>query len=124
MADRVPEPGRPRLTGVEQLEPGGGVDQRVGVELRVGVEVILDRALAAAGDEQHPVDPRSYELLHDVLHNRLVDERQHLLGLRARRRQQAGAEPRDRHDRVGNRIHRRDAIRRARARRRLRALLA
>ena len=97
-----------RLARVEDLQPGPGIDQRAGVELGIGVEVVLDRALAPAGDEQHARDAGPHQLLDHVLDDRLVDDRQHLLRLRAGRRQQARAEPGDRDHRVGDR-HARDS---------------
>ena len=49
------------------------------LELGVGVEVILDRALRRAGDEHEPLGARGERLFHRVLNQRLVDDRQHLL---------------------------------------------
>jgi hypothetical protein len=45
------------------------------------VEVILDRALAAAGDDDDVLDPRRDRLFHAVLDDGLVDQRQHLFGI-------------------------------------------
>ena len=63
-----------------------------GLELDGDVEVILDRVLAAAGDEDDVVDAGRDRLLDAVLDDRLVDERQHLLRLRLGGGQEAGAE--------------------------------
>ena len=57
------------------------------------VEVVLDRVLALAGHDDDRGEARRHGLLDHVLDDRLVDERQHLLGLRLRGRQEAGAEP-------------------------------
>ena len=64
------------------------------LELDRDVEVILDGVLAAAGDEDDVVDARRDRFLDAVLDDRLVDERQHLLGLRLGGGQEAGAEAR------------------------------
>ena len=81
VADRVAEPGRTCLARVQDLQAGARIDQRSGIELGIGVEMVLDRALAAAGDEQHACDPGADKLLDDILHDGLVNDRQHLLGL-------------------------------------------
>ena len=54
--------------------------------------MILDRVLAAAGDEDDVVDARRDRFLDAVLNDRLVDERKHFLGLSFCRRQEAGTE--------------------------------
>ena len=61
------------------------------LELHRDVEVILDRVLAAAGDQQDVVDARGQRLLHAVLDDGLVHQRQHLFGLRLGGRQKPGA---------------------------------
>ncbi len=61
------------------------------LELVGVVEVILDRALLAAGDDDHLLDAGRDRFLDGVLDDRLVDQRQHLLGLRLGRGQEAGA---------------------------------
>ena len=60
------------------------------------VEMVLDRRLAAAGDEDEFLDSRFAGLLDGILDQRLVDDRQHLLGHRLGRRQEPGAEAGDR----------------------------
>jgi hypothetical protein len=60
------------------------------LELRGPIEVVLERRLAPARHHEHIVDPRAFCLFDDVLDRRLVDNRQHLLGLGLRR----GEEPR------------------------------
>ena len=62
------------------------------LELDRHVEVILDGVLAAAGDQDDVVDARRHRFLDAVLDDRLVDQRQHLLGLRFGRREKTGAE--------------------------------
>ena len=56
--------------------------------------MILDRVLAAAGDEDDVVDAGGERLFDAVLDDRLVDERQHLFRLRLGRREEARAEAR------------------------------
>ena len=74
-----------------------GLRQRL-EQFRVVVEVVLDRRLAAAGDEQDLLDAVRNQFLHHVLHDRLARHRQHFLGLRFGGRQQAGPQTRDGND--------------------------
>ena len=60
--------------------------------------MVLDRVLALAGHDDDRGDARGDRLLDHVLDDRLVDERQHFLGLRLRGRQEAGSEPGGRED--------------------------
>ena len=62
------------------------------LELEGPVEVILEAALAPTGDHQDVGDPGADRLLDHVLDGRLVDERQHLLGLGLGGRQEPGAQ--------------------------------
>ena len=62
------------------------------LELDRHVEVVLDRVLAAAGDEDDVVDARGDRLFDAVLDDRLVDERQHFLRLGLGRGEEPGAE--------------------------------
>ena len=62
------------------------------LELEGDVEMVLDRVLAAAGDEDHLLDAGLERLLDRILDQRLVDDRQHLLGHRLGGGQEAGAE--------------------------------
>ena len=55
------------------------------------VEVVLDGPLLARGDDDHLLDAGRDGLLDGVLDDRLVDERQHLLGLSLGGRQEASA---------------------------------
>jgi hypothetical protein len=61
------------------------------LELVGRVEVVLDRPLLAAGHDDDLLDAGADRLLDGVLDDRLVDERQHLLGRRLGRREEAGA---------------------------------
>jgi hypothetical protein len=65
---------------------------QVVLELEGGVEVILDGALVAAGDQHDLLEPGGYRLLHHVLDGGLVHQRQHLLGLRLGGGQEARAQ--------------------------------
>src|SRR5207245_8526854 len=56
-----------------------GLEKRL--ELHRDVEVILDRVLAAPGDQDDVVDTRGDSFLDAVLDDWFVDERKHLLGL-------------------------------------------
>ena len=64
--------------------------------------MILDRILAAAGDEDDVGDTGRQRLLDPVLNDRLVDERQHLLRLRFGRREKTSAEAGCRKDRFAD----------------------
>ncbi len=75
---------------LEQLVLAARLEE--GLELDGDVEVIFDGVLAASGDEDDVVDARRHRLLDAVLDDRLVDERQHLLGLRLGGGQEPGAE--------------------------------
>ncbi len=55
------------------------------------VEVVLDGALLARGDDDDLLDARGNGLFHRVLDDRLVHQRQHLFGLRLGGGQEAGA---------------------------------
>jgi hypothetical protein len=63
------------------------------LQLVGGVEVILDRPLLARGDDDHLLDAGGDGLLDGVLDDGLVDERQHLLGLGLRGREEPGPQP-------------------------------
>ncbi len=100
---RMPEPERRGLADVDAASVRGhdaahGREQfllalrlEFLLELVVGVEMVLDGALRRAGDEDELVGARRQGLLGRVLDEGLVDDRQHLLGARLRRRQEAGA---------------------------------
>ena len=61
------------------------------LELVRHVEVVLDRPLLARGHDDDLFDAGGDGLLDRVLDDRFVDEREHLLGLRLRGRQEASA---------------------------------
>src|SRR5215472_14996942 len=58
------------------------------------IEVILDRRLAPACDEENLLDPVGNQFLDHVLHDRLTRHRQHFLGLGLRRREEARTQAR------------------------------
>ena len=105
--DGVAETERRLLAGEAGRAGGGQVGHQGGVfglfaaplervlEFVVGVEMILDDALVAAGDEDEMLDPRLARLVDDILEDRPVDDGQHLLRNRLGRRQEAGAEASD-----------------------------
>ena len=87
--------GRQRvLDGFQQLVLAFG--RQFGFQLVGLVEVVLDAALVAPGDEDHLGDAGSGSLFHRVLDQRTVDDRQHLLGLRLGGGKEAGTQPGDR----------------------------
>jgi len=57
----------------------------------VVIKVVLDGRLAAAGDDQNIIDAAGDGLFNDKLQHRRIDDRQHLLGHRLGRRQEARA---------------------------------
>ncbi len=63
-------------------------------QLEGRVEMVLDGVLAPAGHDDDALQPRGPGLLDDVLDERPVDQRQHLLGLRLGGRQEAGSQSR------------------------------
>ena len=68
------------------------------LELDLDVEMVLDDRLVAAGDQDEMLDAGLARLVDDILDQRPVDDRQHLLRHRLGRRQEAGAEAGDRED--------------------------
>src|SRR5207245_143643 len=78
------------------------------LELEGDVEMVLDRHLAAARDEEDLVDPGIAGFLDRVLDQRLVDEGEHLLRLRLGRGEKPGAESRGGEDGFSNARHRRE----------------
>src|SRR3989441_191701 len=72
------------------------------------IEMILDGILAFAGDDNDVLDSRRDALFRDVLNLRLVDDGEHLFGLRLGGGQKARAEAGGREDRLSNflmRVH-------------------
>ena len=95
---------------VARLKPGRREDfQRLvavahgRLELEGDVEMVDDGDLAAPGDEDHLLDPRLARFVDGVLDQRPVDDRQHLLGDRLGRGEEAGAEPGDGEHRFADR---------------------
>jgi hypothetical protein len=103
-ADGVAQPERGLLADVVDLGHVGDVPDHLQLvvvalvgeqllQLDRAVEVVLDGLLASAGDDQDVLDPGPDGLLDHVLDGGLVDQGQHLLGLRLGRREEAGPEP-------------------------------
>ena len=92
--DTVHATGQRFLDGFQQLVLALGL--QLGFQLIGLVEVILDAALVAPGDEDHLGDAGSRCLFHRILDQRSVDDRQHLLGLRLGGGKEAGTQPGDR----------------------------
>ena len=63
------------------------------LELELAVEMVLDDALVAAGDEDEMLDAGLARLVDHMLDQRPVDDRQHLLRHRLGGGQEAGAKP-------------------------------
>src|SRR3954454_20348121 len=78
---------KPGVQLVEQLAAAAALQRRL--ELEGHIEMILDRVLGPAGDKVELLDAGRLGLLHCVMDQRLVDDGQHLLGHRLRRRQRA-----------------------------------
>ena len=75
------------------------------LELELAVEMVLDDALVAAGDEDEMLDAGLARLVDHVLDQRPVDHRQHLLRHGLGGRQEPGAEPGDRENGFANGFH-------------------
>ena len=75
------------------------------LELELAIEMVLDDALVAAGDEDEMLDAGLARLVDHVLDQRPVDDRQHLLGHRLGGGQEPGAEAGDREDGFADRFH-------------------
>src|SRR5690348_5857865 len=65
------------------------------LQLNRNVEMVLDRVLSAARHENNERYTRSRDFFRRILDQRLVDERQHFLGLRLGGRQETRSKPRD-----------------------------
>ena len=63
-------------------------------QLGRGIEVIFDRILPSAGHDNDVVNSGGDAFLDHILDERLVDHRQHFLGLRFGRGQESRAQPR------------------------------
>ena len=113
---RMAEAERRLLAG----EAGRAGRRKVGHQRRVGavlaaplqrvlefvgrIEMVLDDALVAAGDEDEMLDARLARLVDDVLQDRPVDDGQHFLRHGLGGRQKAGAEARDGENRFSDRF--------------------
>src|SRR5579863_1142299 len=74
------------------------------VELIGQVEMVLDDAFVAAGDEDEMLDPGFARLLDDMLEHRPIDDGEHFLGHGLGRRQESGSKAGDRKNRFANRL--------------------
>ena len=93
-----------RVLSIDEDERMAWVEPGVlNLDLTRAVEVLHDGALAATDDHDHLFDPRFDRLLDAVLDGGLVDQGQHLLGLRLGDRQKAGSQPGRRDDGFANR---------------------
>ncbi len=75
------------------------------LQLELAVEMVLDDALVAPGDEDEMLDAGLPRLVDDMLDHRPVDHRQHLLGHGLGGGQEAGPEAGDGEDGFANRFH-------------------
>ena len=104
----------------EQLEVGAPLAVAQGqLQLELAVEMVLDHALVAPGDEDEMLDAGLARLVDDMLDQRPVDDRQHLLRHGFGGRQEARSETGDGENGFANRFH--DAGRFIRRRRHVRA---
>lgn len=81
---------------LEQLVLAGGLQFRF--QFVGGIEMVLDRALGAAGDEDHLTDAGFVGFFYRVLDQRLVYHGQHFLGTGLGGREESGAEAGDGED--------------------------
>ena len=97
---------RPRLQPLQagQLVVLAALRQRV-VELELDVEMVFDDRLVAAGDEDEMLDAGLARLVDDILDDRPVDDRQHLLGDGLGGGQEPRAKTGDRKYRLANSFH-------------------
>src|SRR5207253_4777948 len=105
--------GRPGLRQIlrEQVEVGTFLSLPQGhFQLELAVEMVLDHALVAAGDENEMLDAGLARLVDDVLDQRPVDHRQHFLGHGFGGGEEAGAEPGNGKNGFSNRCHGWDRI--------------
>ena len=94
--------GEAHLAGPRQVAPSCSSSLRLAalrqraLELELDVEMVLDDALVAPGDEDEMLDAGGARLVDDVLDHRPVDDGQHLLRHRLGGGQEARAEAGDR----------------------------
>src|SRR5690606_24338032 len=91
------------LQGFEFLRLAARLERRL--ELELLVEMILDHALVAAGDEDEMLDAGFARLVDDMLDDRPVDDGQHFLRHGLGRGKKAGAETGHREDRLAYGLH-------------------
>ena len=75
------------------------------LQLELAVEVVLQHALAAGGDENELIDPGGARLVDHVLDERPVDQGEHFLGHRLGGGQEPGAETGDGQDGFADGFH-------------------
>ena len=75
------------------------------VEFELDVEMVFDHRLVAPGDEDEMLDTRLACLVHHILDDGPVDDRDHLLGDGLGGRQEAGAQSRDREHCLAHFLH-------------------
>jgi hypothetical protein len=76
------------------------------IEFEGDVEMVLDDRLAAPRDEDEVLDAGFARFIDDMLNDGSVDDREHLLGDRLGRGQEARAQARDGQDGLADRFHR------------------
>ncbi len=89
---------------LERLERFAAAPHRR-LELIGDVEIVFERGLAPPGDEDHLLDARLARLVHGILDERAIDDRQHLLGESLGGRQESRAETGDGEHRLAYRFH-------------------
>ncbi len=72
------------------------------LQLEAHIEMIFDRGLAAAGDDDDVLDSGMNCFLHSVLDQRLIHQREHFLRLGLGGGEETGAKPRGRKDGLAN----------------------
>src|SRR5207245_11479872 len=96
----LPRLGEPRLELIQEV--GFAALTQGGFELDGAVEMIVDRALPPARDQEELLDPVCLGLLDGVMNERLVDDRQHFLWHRLGCRKKSGPQSCDREDSFAN----------------------
>ena len=113
--DRMPQSARPILSRVIEVDVPRlefklrelifltALPQRAD-QFRIFIKMVLDTALALAGNEENLLHVAASQFLDNILNDRLLTDRQHLLRLALGRRQQPRPQPRHRNNRLLN-IH-------------------
>jgi hypothetical protein len=76
-----------------------------GFQFELAVEMVLDHVLVAPGYEHDMFNARRARLVHHMLDDRSIDDRQHLFRHGAGGREKAGAEAGDGEDSLANALH-------------------